>query len=422
MIGTGIDYLDRVTGGLRLGDNVAWESADGATVEHFIRSFFKSSPEFKENVIYISFNFSPNTILRRYEYLFRNDRSILIDAFTHGKGNSDGVFLDFYKGNREGRDRIICVDKPSDIGSFVGILNEVERKHREGSFYIFDGLTGMNELWKNEAAVLDFFAFTCPKLYDLNALAYWVFHREAHSREFVAGIMHITQIVFSIRATDSDYYELKVQKLQDRTPLFGSRPSYFKIDGSRVLFEDGKAPDHFEIGEKVRLLRKEARMTQASLATSLNMTPGAVSQIENDIITPSLQTLVQLSAIFGKPVDYFIGASGLGKTGHGYSVFDRGGRVQIEHRDATIYRLMESEYAGMKPYSVSLEQGKSVNGPLMLHRGKEFITVTRGALEVEINGETILLEECDSLSLTDSFVTRWRSAGGTGCGFLYVLF
>lgn len=422
MIGTGIDYLDRMTGGLRLGDNVAWESADGAPVEHFIRSFFDSSPEFKEKVIYISFNFSPNTVLRRYDYLFDNDGSILIDAFTHGKGNSDGVFLDFYRGSGEARDRIICVEKPGDIGSFIEILNEVEKEHHEGSFYIFDGLTGMNELWKNEAAVLDFFAFTCPKLYDLNALAYWILERKAHSREFIAGIMHITQIVLSIRATDSDYYELRIHKLQDRTPLYGSRPGHFTIDGSRVLFEDRKAVDHFNIGEKVKNLRKEARMTQAGLAASLNMTPGAVSQIENDIIAPSLQTLVQLSAVFGRPVDYFLGTSGAGRGGRGYSVLGRSARVPVEHRDATVYRLMEPEHAGMKPYGVVLESGKSVSGPLLLHRGKEFITLIKGALEVDIDKETVLLGENDSLILTDSFVAQWRNIGAHACEFLYVLF
>jgi len=57
MISTGLGYLDKLTGGLSLGDNVVWESADGVPVEYFIRSFFYGAADFSEKIIFISFNF-----------------------------------------------------------------------------------------------------------------------------------------------------------------------------------------------------------------------------------------------------------------------------------------------------------------------------------------------------------------------------
>jgi len=415
-----MEYLDRLTGGLKPGDNVVWEAADGVPVENFIRGFFDSAPDFSETVIYINFNFSPQTLFTRYDYLFKKKNSILVDAFTHGKGNSDPVFLDFYRGGRHDPERFICIENPRNITSFVSILNEIEMRHREGSFYIFDGLTGMNELWKDETAVLDFFTFTCPKLYDLNALAYWVLSREAHSREFLAGIMHITQIVFSISATDSEYYELKVHKLQDRTPLFGSQPSFFRIIDNTIAFEDKKAADRIGIGDRVKGLRKMARMTQAELASSLNMTPGAVSQIENDVITPSLQTLVQLSSLFGRPVDYFLGLHGPARGARGYLVSRRSDYAPVPHRSADLHRMLEREYAGFTPHLVTLAGGRAASGPLLLHKGREFIVVLRGSLALTVNDETVTLEEEDSLLITDSFVSKWNSADDSGCTFLYM--
>ncbi len=422
MLSTGLVYLDRLTGGLNLGDNVVWESADGVPVEYFVRSFFEGARDFNGTIIYINFNFSPHTILKRYDYIFKNKKSILIDAFTHGKGNSDGVFLDFYSGENYDKERFICIENPKNITSFVSILNEIEMRYKEGSFYIFDGVTGMNELWKDETAVLDFFTFTCPKLYDLNALAYWVLSREAHSREFIAGIMHITQIVFSINTTDSDYYELKVHKLQDRTPLYGSQPSYFKIIDQNILFEDKKVSDLIRLGDKVKNLRKEARITQAELAASLNMTPGAVSQIENDIITPSLQTLLQLSTVFGKPVDYFIGGPDLTKNTRGVFVSKRSGYLSVPYRNAEIHRMLETELHGIKPYTVSLVGNKAIDGPIILHKGKEYIVVLKGSLRLVVDGETIVLEEEDSILITDSFVSQWQGNNDSGCKFLYLLF
>ena len=420
MISTGLTYLDKLTGGLSLGDNVVWEAADGVPVENFIRSFFDRAKDFNNNIIYINFNFSPHTILKRYDYLFKRKNAILVDAFTHGKGNSDSVFLDFYRGDQYDKERIICIENPRNITLFVSILNEIEKKNREGTFYIFDGVTGMHELWKDEAAVLDFFTFTCPKLYDLNALAYWVIRREAHSREFIAGIMHITQIVFSIKATDSEYYELQVHKLQDRTPLYGSKPSYFKIIDNNIMFDDKKESEAFNIGEKVKNLRKEARMTQAELAASLNMTPGAVSQIENDIITPSLQTLLQLSAVFGKSIDFFIGLTAHDRISKGYVLLKKNARQPVAHQVAGIARMIEPDHHGLQSFCVTLDGEKEIEGPIMLHKGKEFIIVTKGSLEIIIKGESVIVSEGDSLLLADAFVTRWRSA--QFCEFIYILF
>lgn len=422
MISTGLTYLDKLTGGLHLGDNVAWEAADGVPVEYFVRSFFSNAKEFSDNIVYISFNFSPHTILQRYDYLFNKDNAILIDAFTHGKGNSDSVFSDFYRSELYDRERIICIENPKDIRSFMSILNEVETKHKEGSFYIFDGLTGMNELWKDEKAVLDFFAFTCPKLYDLKALAYWIISREAHSREFIAGIMHVTQIVFSINATDSEYYELKVHKLQDRTPLYGTRPVYFRILDKNILFDERKAAEVFNIGEKVKNLRKEARMTQAELASSLTLTPGAVSQIENDIITPSLQTLLHLSSLFCKPIDYFIGTSGHDRSRKGYIALNKDSYEPVPHHAVKLLRMIDSEHTGIRSFHVTLNAGQVVDDPIMLHKGREFIVVMKGTLKIKVNDDAVVLAEGDSILISDSFASRYEGSGDSGCEFVYILF
>ena len=74
MISTGMEYLDRLTGGLKPGDNVVWEAADGVPVENFIREFFDSAPDFSETVIYINFNFFPK-VAARFLYSFSEKRA-----------------------------------------------------------------------------------------------------------------------------------------------------------------------------------------------------------------------------------------------------------------------------------------------------------------------------------------------------------
>ncbi|HOT43905.1 MAG TPA: helix-turn-helix domain-containing protein [Spirochaetota bacterium] len=422
MISTGLPYLDKLTGGFKAGDNVVWQISDGVPVEHFIRSFFNEANEFNENVIYVSFNFSPHTILRRYEYLFKKKNAILIDAFTHGKGNSDPVFLDFYKGGNYDSRQFRCVENPRDIAHFIEMMNDIEKQCREQPFYIFDSLTGMNELWKDEGAVLGFFTFTCPKLYELNTLAYWFFGRDAHTKEFIAGIMQVTQIVFSISASDTGYYDLRINKLEERTSLFGSQPNLFRVINQDICFEEDRSADLFKIGDKVKNLRKESRITQAELASSLQMTPGAVSQIEHGVVSPSLQTLVKLASVFKKPLDYFIGGSATAGVLKGYLVSKNNPRIASPHKSVSIRQLLVAEELSIKSFLVSIDGNMTVEGPLLLHKGKEFMAVIRGSLKIVIDNETNILQENDSLLVTNSFVTVLQNAGDGECVFMYFLF
>ncbi|MDO8059170.1 helix-turn-helix domain-containing protein ['Crotalaria aegyptiaca' phytoplasma] len=60
------------------------------------------------------------------------------------------------------------------------------------------------------------------------------------------------------------------------------------------------------IGEKIRNLRLQQKLTQRELAQKINMTTGYISQIENNLILPSLNTLFLMLKIFKVSiVDFF---------------------------------------------------------------------------------------------------------------------
>ncbi|MDO8057108.1 helix-turn-helix domain-containing protein [Candidatus Phytoplasma gossypii] len=60
------------------------------------------------------------------------------------------------------------------------------------------------------------------------------------------------------------------------------------------------------IGDKIRTLRLQQKLTQRELAQKINMTTGYISQIENNLILPSLNTLFLILKIFKVSiVDFF---------------------------------------------------------------------------------------------------------------------
>lgn len=59
------------------------------------------------------------------------------------------------------------------------------------------------------------------------------------------------------------------------------------------------------LGEKIKSLRKELNMTQTDLAGS-EMTKSMLSQIENNLATPSMKNLLYIASKLGKPASYFL--------------------------------------------------------------------------------------------------------------------
>ena len=61
------------------------------------------------------------------------------------------------------------------------------------------------------------------------------------------------------------------------------------------------------IGNRIRHLRSERTMTQATLARRLGVTKSVVSAYENGMRYPSYDVLLKLSDTFGVSTDYLLG-------------------------------------------------------------------------------------------------------------------
>lgn len=76
---------------------------------------------------------------------------------------------------------------------------------------------------------------------------------------------------------------------------------------TKMQFILKRSPVMIKIGEKLKSLRNERKMTQKDLAEKLNVSAQAVSRWENDEVEPSLETLGQLATIFDVSVDELFG-------------------------------------------------------------------------------------------------------------------
>ena len=59
------------------------------------------------------------------------------------------------------------------------------------------------------------------------------------------------------------------------------------------------------IGEKIKILRKKNGLTQEELADRCELTKGFISQIERDLTSPSIATLVDILESLGTNLQEF---------------------------------------------------------------------------------------------------------------------
>ena len=61
-----------------------------------------------------------------------------------------------------------------------------------------------------------------------------------------------------------------------------------------------------EFSEKIKTIRKKNDLSQSDFGQQLGVTNRAVSKWEKGVAMPSTETLLEISKIFGVPLDYFL--------------------------------------------------------------------------------------------------------------------
>jgi transcriptional regulator with XRE-family HTH domain len=86
------------------------------------------------------------------------------------------------------------------------------------------------------------------------------------------------------------------------------------------------------LGERLRALRNEKRITQTEMSRRTGITPVMISSYELEQRQPSFETLIKLAAFFGTTTDYLLG-------------IERGRTVNIEglteHESEAISNMIE---------------------------------------------------------------------------------
>ena len=110
-----------------------------------------------------------------------------------------------------------------------------------------------------------------------------------------------------------------------------------------------------EIGDKIRRLRVAKQLTQEELANRCELSKGFISQLENDLTSPSIATLIDILDILGTNLTEFFSEDTNEKI-----AFSKDDMFETENEELK-YNLMwlvpNAQKNDMEPIMITLEPG-----------------------------------------------------------------
>ena len=412
---SGVGQVDLLLGGLFIGDNVVWHDDAGSLASVFCLPFLRASQAQTKPFIYVSFDRSPRNLLEKLGPLAHYSSLTILDCFTCGKGDSSPIFLKFYEEDASTWPcNIILVEDPRSMDRVTEVLYRIQEDMEGDVRLIFESLTGMQELWGGEEQLLNFYTHSCPRLYELNTIAYWIMEKKAHSSRLRAQIGQIAQVVIDL-TIKSGTTSLTILKAENRSTDNLHKPHFYWSRNHSIVFDEEKrSSGRLDLGQRLKELRTRRGISQTELARLVGVTPSTISQVEGNLIYPSLPALLKMAEVLSVDVNSFFDDR---KRIERRAVFKAADSLEmrlpgIPEGIATAKMLTPVDFDHKAlPFLVEIAPGRTLPAHFMVHKGEELGYVLSGELEVKFEKEVYTVSAGEVVYLTSDTPTQWRNTG-----------
>lgn len=195
---------------------------------------------------------------------------------------------------------------------------------------------------------------------------------------------------------------------------------------------DDDAAAAVRLGETVRRLRKQRRLTLVALAASAELSHPFLSQLERGLARPSMASLHRIAQALGTTQPALMAAAEGGPTRHEVSLVRAGEGLPLDNRGGTARSLVVGSHA---LYPMLFTGAPEEWGDWYTHAGEEFIHVISGSIVVELGdpdvddeGAAVVASASheigpgDTLYYPGGVPHRWRGVRGYGAETARLLF
>lgn len=374
---TGVEVLDRLLEGVRVGDNLVLQG-DGVPLDGYAEAFATAMGT-SVQVVWVAVSERPS------------------------RSGSPGIVLD-WTGNASSGQEHAQVHRLAEGASAAEARRQLEQVDRDvgtGAAFVFDSLTAIQERWGAEAA-LDLFLWACPRLYRRESLALWLVDRTRHEPRFLARLQEITQVVLDLSQVDGEV-QAEVLAADGRPEGVVGRRVRLQVDEAGNLTAGPIGAARQRLGGMVREQRTARGLAQAELARRIGISPSALSQVERGVRGLSAESLMRIWEALGVPF-------GPHDTKlRGYRIARRGGPSATGPAPGVTGRRVVDDAEVGQVWDLAFAPGAVGRSPVFDVKAAETVWIRRGVLDIDVGGQRETLQEGDAVVAAHATITGWTN-------------
>ena len=173
-----------------------------------------------------------------------------------------------------------------------------------------------------------------------------------------------------------------------------------------------------QIGEKIRQLRLQRSLTQGELADRCELSKGFISQVERDLASPSIVTLMNLLECLGSDLQTFFTEESIEKVT--FSPADLFEKPDDDALHGKITWLVPTAQKNrMEPILLELQPG-GITAEMPPHEGEEFGYVLSGRIVLNLGNRQYTVKTGGSFSIHPGAAHSLQNTGKTRAKVIWV--
>ena len=176
------------------------------------------------------------------------------------------------------------------------------------------------------------------------------------------------------------------------------------------------APDDavgHSLGPVIRRARQKHKLTLQQVADRSELSVSYISQIERNLLTPSVGTLKRIASALDIPAGELMFAPQPGATRRMVAVMRKGQHKRLAFPESSItYSLLTPDLRRRSSALWLVAEPGAESGSAMTHEGEDIVIVLKGRLSVDVAGAWHDLDAGDSITFNSELSHRWCNRSG----------
>ena len=171
-----------------------------------------------------------------------------------------------------------------------------------------------------------------------------------------------------------------------------------------------------EIGKKLKQLRMEKGLTQEELAGRSELSKGFISQLERDLTSPSIATLMDILQCLGTTINEFFSEKPEEQVVFRFDDYFE--KIDAELKNKTEWIIPNAQKNLMEPIRLTLEPGGLTYRDVP-HEGEEFGYIVKGSIRIHIGKNVYSAKKGESFYITPHS-EHFIEAGANGAVLIWI--